>query len=76
MFIIISLSFFFLGGGSALLPSPKSPLTLEEKQKVIKILASKGATIEELNCIRKRLSLLKGGGLAELAKPAKVSSYC
>lgn len=56
-----------------MLPYPKFPLNLEEKQNVIKILASKGATIEEINTIRKRLSILKGGGLAKLAKPAKVS---
>ncbi|XP_035223503.1 glycerate kinase-like [Stegodyphus dumicola] len=62
------------GGGSALLPAPKPPLTLSEKQKVIKLLASKGATIEEMNAVRKRLSLLKGGGLAEIAKPATVVS--
>ncbi|XP_015906612.2 glycerate kinase isoform X1 [Parasteatoda tepidariorum] len=68
LFILIS------GGGSALLPSPKEPITLEEKIKVIKLLASKGASINELNTVRKRLSELKGGGLAKLAKPAKVVS--
>ncbi|CAL1267582.1 unnamed protein product [Larinioides sclopetarius] len=62
------------GGGSALLPAPKPPLTLKEKQKVISLLASRGADIEELNAVRKRLSMLKGGKLALLAKPAKVIS--
>ncbi|XP_043934851.1 glycerate kinase [Protopterus annectens] len=62
------------GGGSALLPAPVPPITLEEKQKVTKLLASKGATIQELNTVRKTLSLLKGGGLAKLAYPAQVVS--
>ncbi|GIY44793.1 glycerate kinase [Caerostris darwini] len=62
------------GGGSALLPAPKPPLSLSEKQKVISLLTSKGANIEELNAVRKQLSTLKGGNLALLAKPAKVIS--
>ncbi|PRD26203.1 UNVERIFIED_CONTAM: glyctk [Trichonephila clavipes] len=62
------------GGGSALLPAPKPPLTLKDKQKVIQLLASRGAEIEELNAVRKRLSMLKGGKLAILAKPAEVIS--
>ncbi|GLV33042.1 uncharacterized protein CBL_10389 [Carabus blaptoides fortunei] len=62
------------GGGSALLPLPKSPVTLEEKTRLIKLLSGKGADILELNCVRKRLSMLKGGGLATLAYPASVCS--
>lgn len=62
------------GGGSALLPSPIPPLSLAEKQTVVKMLAESGATIQEMNIVRKRLSLLKGGGLARLAKPAHVVS--
>ncbi|XP_054831255.1 glycerate kinase isoform X2 [Eublepharis macularius] len=62
------------GGGSALLPAPVPPVTLEEKEAVTKLLASKGATIQELNTIRKALSLLKGGGLARAASPAQVLS--
>ncbi|XP_015267167.1 PREDICTED: glycerate kinase [Gekko japonicus] len=62
------------GGGSALLPAPVPPVTLEEKETVTKLLASKGATIQELNTIRKALSLLKGGGLARTAFPAQVLS--
>lgn len=65
--------FLNVGGGSALLPAPKPPLTLEEKKNLISLLFSKGATIEEINCVRKRLSSLKGGNLAELARPATVS---
>lgn len=62
------------GGGSALLPLPKPPVTLEEKSRLIKALSGKGADILELNCVRKRLSVLKGGGLATLAYPATVCS--
>lgn len=59
------------GGGSALLPLPRNGITLAEKLELIKKLGSKGADILELNCLRKKLSQLKGGGLAELAYPAK-----
>ncbi|KFQ31648.1 Glycerate kinase, partial [Mesitornis unicolor] len=62
------------GGGSALLPAPIPPILLEEKEKLTKTLASRGAAIQELNTVRKTLSLLKGGGLAQLAYPAQVVS--
>ncbi|NXV84590.1 GLCTK kinase, partial [Calonectris borealis] len=61
-------------GGSALLPAPIPPILLEEKEKLTKMLASRGAAIQELNIVRKTLSLLKGGGLAQLAYPARVVS--
>lgn len=60
------------GGGSALLPAPVPPITLQEKQEVTRNLAAAGATIQELNKVRRALSLLKGGGLARCAYPAKV----
>ena len=60
------------GGGSALLPFPVPGITLEEKLTTIKALASSGATIHELNTVRKNLSDLKGGKLAKAAFPAKV----
>ncbi|XP_046405661.1 glycerate kinase [Ischnura elegans] len=60
------------GGGSALLPSPTPPISLTDKLTVTQLLASSGANIQELNVVRKSLSLLKGGGLAELAYPAQV----
>ncbi|NWU76389.1 GLCTK kinase, partial [Onychorhynchus coronatus] len=61
-------------GGSALLPAPIPPILLEEKEKLTKMLASRGAAIQELNIVRKTLSMLKGGGLAQLAYPARVVS--
>jgi glycerate 2-kinase len=62
------------GGGSALLPLPVPPITLKEKQDLIRELSRKGADILELNCVRKRISVVKGGGLAEAAYPARVIS--
>jgi glycerate 2-kinase len=55
------------GGGSALFPYPKPPLTLQEKSALIKELSRQGASIQELNAVRKRLSLVKGGGLITLS---------
>ncbi|KAM9813623.1 glycerate kinase [Neosynchiropus ocellatus] len=60
------------GGGSALLPAPTSPITLQEKHDVTRKLAAAGATIQELNTVRRALSTLKGGGLAQSAYPAQV----
>ena len=60
------------GGGSALLPLPRHPLTLPEKADVIRQLSRAGADIKELNTVRKALSRVKGGGLAGLAHPANV----
>ncbi|XP_053324904.1 glycerate kinase [Spea bombifrons] len=62
------------GGGSALLPAPMPPLTLHDKQTITKQLALRGATIQELNTLRRALSQLKGGGLARAAYPAQVIS--
>ncbi|RXN03821.1 glycerate kinase isoform X1 [Labeo rohita] len=59
-------------GGSALLPAPAPPMSLQEKQDVTRKLAAAGATIQELNTVRRALSLLKGGGLAQCANPAQV----
>jgi hydroxypyruvate reductase len=64
--------FLVSGGGSALLPAPAPPVTLEEKQAVTRLLLSAGATIGELNAVRKHLSLLKGGQLARAAGPARL----
>jgi glycerate 2-kinase len=60
------------GGGSALTPAPTAPVTLEEKQALTRLLLSAGATIDELNAVRKHLSRFKGGWLARAASPATV----
>jgi hydroxypyruvate reductase len=62
------------GGGSSLLPSPAEGIALEEKQEVTRLLLACGAAIGEVNAVRKHLSLLKGGGLARLARPAALLS--
>jgi hydroxypyruvate reductase len=60
------------GGASALLPAPAEGLALSQKQAVTQALLKAGATIHELNTVRKHLSTLKGGQLAALAYPARV----
>lgn len=60
------------GGGSALLPAPPQPISLEEKMVVTSLLLGCGATINEINAVRKHISLLKGGGMARLAAPARL----
>jgi glycerate 2-kinase len=60
------------GGGSALLTLPAPGVTLEDKQAINKALLRSGATIGEMNCLRKHLSAIKGGRLAAAAAPARV----
>jgi hydroxypyruvate reductase len=60
------------GGGSALLVAPLPGLTLEDKQRTTELLLRAGATIDELNAVRKHLSAVKGGRLARIAHPATV----
>ena len=67
------------GGGSAILPAPfqgegrggRLTLSLQDKRSATQILLGCGATIQEFNCIRKHISALKGGRLAELLYPAR-----
>ena len=60
------------GGGSALLPLPAPGLTLDLKQNVSRALLASGATISEMNCVRRHLSGIKGGRLAAACHPAQV----
>lgn len=60
------------GGGSALLALPADGITLEQKQTLNKALLKSGATISEMNCVRKHLSAIKGGRLALACAPARV----
>jgi hydroxypyruvate reductase len=60
------------GGASALLPAPVAGISLDDKVAVTSQLLRAGATIGELNTVRKHLSRLKGGGLARAAWPARV----
>ncbi|GAA4026904.1 glycerate kinase [Actimicrobium antarcticum] len=60
------------GGGSALLALPAEGISLQQKQALNKALLKSGATISEMNCVRKHLSAIKGGRLALACAPARV----
>ncbi len=60
------------GGGSALLPQPIEPITLAEKQEITRKMLACGATIDEINALRKHISSSKGGQMARAAHPATV----
>lgn len=60
------------GGGSALMTLPAAPVTLDDKQAVTDALLRSGATISEMNTVRKHLSAIKGGRLAAACYPARV----
>ncbi len=60
------------GGGSALMPLPAEGLTLDMKQHVSRALLASGATISEMNCVRRHLSAIKGGRLGAACFPAQV----
>ncbi len=66
LFVLIS------GGGSAQVCLPAPPVTLAEKSAITRALLRAGAAITEINCLRKHLSAIKGGRLAEAAYPARV----
>ena len=63
------------GGGSALLAAPAEGLSLADKQSVTKLLLRSGATISEINCVRKHLSRIKGGRLAVAAGASHVTTW-
>jgi glycerate 2-kinase len=63
------------GGGSSLASQPLPVLTFEQKRAAANFLIRQGADIREINCVRKHLSLLKGGRLAVVAHPAPVATF-
>jgi len=60
------------GGGSSLLTLPPQGLTLADKQAINRALLRSGASVDEMNCVRKHLSAIKGGRLAAAAHPARM----
>lgn len=66
--------FLISGGGSALLTLPADGITLADLQDTTKLLLASGASINEINCVRKHLDLVKGGQLARSASPATMIS--
>ena len=62
------------GGGSALLPAPVEGMTLADEQDLTRVLLTSGAPIGAMNAVRKQLSRIKGGRLAQAAAPARVVS--
>jgi glycerate-2-kinase len=62
------------GGGSAMMPAPAAGVPLSAKKEVTKLLSRRGATIEDLNCVRKHLSKVKGGRLAQARGPGALVS--
>jgi glycerate 2-kinase len=60
------------GGGSSLLSLPAAGVSLADKQAINKALLKSGAAIDEMNCVRKHLSAIKGGRLAAMCAPARV----
>lgn len=63
------------GGGSALLALPAEGVSLDDKRRVNSSLLRSGAAIDDVNCVRKHLSAIKGGRLAAAAHPARVVTY-
>jgi len=63
------------GGGSSLLALPADGITLDDKRAVNSALVRSGARIDEMNCVRKHLSAVKGGWLAAVAHPARVVTF-
>jgi len=62
------------GGGSALLPAPVPEISLSEKLELTRFLSESGAAIQELNTVRKQISLIKGGGLKEVCRRKRLIS--
>lgn len=66
--------FLLSGGASAMLPLPADPVTLQDKAETTRLLLASGATIDELNTVRKHLSMIKGGWLGKRLSKARVIS--
>ncbi len=66
--------FLISGGGSALLVAPYHGISIQEKQHLTEVLLHAGVDIQELNTVRKHVSMVKGGRLAEITYPAKMIS--
>ena len=64
----------FSGGGSAMLPAPVSGISLDDLQETTEVLLKSGASIQEINSVRKHLSRIKGGQLARHFAPAQVAA--
>ena len=67
--------FLISGGASSLLTLPLDGITFEEKQRISSELLMSGAPIDEMNIVRRSLSQIKGGRLAEAIYPAKITTY-
>jgi hydroxypyruvate reductase len=67
--------FMISGGGSALLCAPIDGVMPEKKQEITRFLLHSGASIHEINCVRKHLSRIKGGGLAHAASAAEMMTF-
>lgn len=67
--------FLLSGGGSSLLSLPAPGITLAQKQTINKALLRSGAAIDEINCVRKHLSAIKGGRLALACQPARLFTF-
>lgn len=55
-----------------MLPLPTPPVTLEDELQMTKVVSTAGGSIQDLNTLRQNIEVLKGGGLARIAKPSKV----
>jgi hydroxypyruvate reductase len=64
------------GGGSSLMALPAPGVSLLDKQLITRALLASGAAIQEINCVRKHISSIKGGRLAMAAYPARIETYC
>jgi len=62
------------GGGSSILSAPSRELSIKDKREITSALLTCGAAIDEINCVRKHISLIKGGRLTAVAAPAQVTT--